>query len=69
MTKELLDLLHEALGTFAEQFDAAIVGDDEEQEDTSVDGGDLVEWFADWRLRLREELTKVATTTVVRATP
>ena len=48
----MLTLLQEALGAWAEQFDAP----DDPGEDVSVDGGDLVEWFADWRLRVREGL-------------
>ncbi len=48
----MLMLLQEALGAWAEQFDAP----DDPDEDVSVDGGDLVEWFADWRLRVREGL-------------
>ena len=48
----MLTLLQEALGAWAERFDAP----DNPDEDVSVDGGDLVEWFADWRLRVREGL-------------
>ncbi len=48
----MLTLLREALGAWAEQFDAP----DDPDEDVSVDGGDLVEWFAEWRLRVREGL-------------
>lgn len=48
----MLTLLREALAVSADQFDAP----DDANEDVSVDGGDLVEWFADWRLRVREGL-------------
>ena len=48
----MLTLQQEALGAWAEQFDAQ----DDLDKDVSVDGGDLVEWFADWRLRVREGL-------------
>ena len=46
----LLAVLQEALDTWAEQFDGP------EDEDLSISGADLVEWFAQWRLRLREQL-------------
>ncbi len=49
----MLTLLQEALGAWAEQFDAP---DDAPDEDHYVSGSDLVEWFADWRLRVREGL-------------
>ena len=48
----MLALLREALAVSADQFDAP----DDPDEDVSVDGGDLVEWFAEWRLRVREGL-------------
>jgi hypothetical protein len=46
MTDNLKKLLAEALGAWASEFD----------NDEEVSGADLVDWFADWRLRLREEL-------------
>ncbi len=49
----MLTLLQEALGAWAEQFDAP---DDAPDGDHYVSGSDLVEWFADWRLRVREGL-------------
>ena len=50
----MLELLREALGAWAEQFDAMDEADDT---DHYVSGADLVEWFADWRLRVRTALT------------
>ena len=47
----LQSLLTEALGAWSEQFDGHA------DQDLSVSGADLVDWFADWRLRLRSELT------------
>ena len=47
----LRTLLEEALNAWAGQFDGPA------DEDLSVSGADLVEWFADWRLRLRAALT------------
>ncbi|MBE7212911.1 MAG: hypothetical protein INR65_18005 [Gluconacetobacter diazotrophicus] len=45
----MLTLLQEALGAWAEQFDAP-------DDDHYVSGTDLLEWFGDWRLRVREGL-------------
>ena len=49
----MLTLLQEALGAWAERFDAP---DDAPDGDHYVSGSDLVEWFAEWRLRVRGEL-------------
>lgn len=46
----MLELLEEALGIWSERFDGP------EDEDLSVPGADLVDWFAAWRLRVRAEL-------------
>ena len=46
----LQSLLAEALGAWAEQFDGP------DDQDLSVSGADLVDWFADWRVRVRAEL-------------
>ncbi len=50
----MLELLREALGAWAQQFDAPDEADDA---DHYVSGADLVDWFADWRLRVRTALT------------
>ncbi len=47
----MLALLREALAAWAEQFD------EPEDQDLSVSGADLVDWFSQWRLRVREQLT------------
>lgn len=47
----MLALLREALAAWAEQFDGP------EDQDLSVSGADLVDWFSQWRLRVREQLT------------
>ena len=47
----MLALLREALAAWAEQFDGP------EDQDLSVSGADLVDWFAQWRLRVREQLS------------
>lgn len=44
-------LLAEALGAWSEQFDGP------EDHDLSISGADLVEWFAEWRLRVRDQLS------------
>ena len=49
----MLELLRTALGAWAEQFDAPDGADDA---DYYVSGADMVEWFAGWRLRVRERL-------------
>ncbi len=46
MKPALERLLAEAIGAWASEFD----------NDEEVSGADLVDWFADWRLRLRAEL-------------
>ncbi len=48
----MLALLKQALAAWAEAFDAP----DDTDKDVSVNGGDLVEWFAEWRLRVWEGL-------------
>ena len=53
----MLTLLQEALGAWAERFDAP---DDAPDGDHYVSGSDLVEWFGDWRLRVREGLAAPA---------
>ena len=50
----MLALLREALEAWVEQFDAPDKADDT---DHYVFSADLVEWFADWRLRVRTALT------------
>ena len=50
----MLALLREALEAWAEQFDAP---DDAPDTDHYVSGADLVEFFAGWRMRVREQLT------------
>ena len=52
-SKTMAGLLEEATTAWAEQFDG---GDDQ---DRSVSGADLVEWFARWRLRARTVLDTV----------
>ena len=49
----MLTLLREALGAWDEQFDAP---DDAPDRDHYVSGSDLIEWFSDWRLRVRKGL-------------
>ena len=49
----MLTLLREALGAWAERSDAP---DDAPGGEHYVSGADLVEWFAGWRLRVREGL-------------
>ena len=44
-------LLLEALEAWADQFDGP------QDEDAYVSGTDLLEWFSDWRLRLRAALS------------
>ena len=51
----MLALLREALDAWSEQFDAP---DDAPDTDQYVSGADLVEWFAGWRLRVRERLAE-----------
>ena len=58
----MLELLREALGAWAEQFDGP------EDEDLSVSGADLVDWFADWRLRVRTALTPASACPAATAT-
>ncbi len=48
----MLGLLREALAVWSEQFDAL----DDSDDDTSVSGGDLLDWFAGWRSRVRDRL-------------
>lgn len=54
----MLALLNEALGVWAEQFDGP------EDQDLSISGADLVDWFADWRLRVRAGLTPTSVSPV-----
>ncbi len=61
----MLELLREALGAWAQQFDAPDEADDA---DHYVSGADLVEWFADWRLRVRAALTPASACPTVIAT-
>lgn len=49
-SKAMAAVLKEASQAWAEQFDVA------EDEDNSVSGADLVQWFAQWRLRARTAL-------------
>ena len=49
-------LLAEALGAWSEQFDGP------EDHDLSISGADLVEWFAEWRLRARDQLSAQSAT-------
>ena len=49
----MLTLLREALAAWEEQFDAP---DDAPGRDHYVSGSDLIEWFSDWRLRVRRGL-------------
>ena len=49
-SKTLAGLLEEATQAWAEQFDGS------EEQDCSVSGADLVEWFAQWRQRARQAL-------------
>ncbi len=55
----MLALLKQALAAWAEKFDAP----DDTDEDVSVNGGDLVDWFAQWRLRVREGLAALSSLT------
>ena len=50
LSPTMQSLLTEALGAWSEQFDGP------DDQDLSVSGADLVDWFADWRLRVRAEL-------------
>ena len=50
LSPAMRSLLAEALGAWSEQFDGP------DDRDLSVSGADLVEWFAEWRLRVRTEL-------------
>jgi hypothetical protein len=47
----LAALIDEALGAWADQFDG------DPSTDISINGGDLLDWFADWRQRMREAIT------------
>lgn len=47
----VFDLLLEALEAWADQFDGP------QDEDLYVSGTDLLEWYSDWRLRVRAALT------------
>jgi hypothetical protein len=47
---KISELINEALAAWSDQFDG------DPATDISVNGGDLVDWFADWRLRMREAL-------------
>ncbi|MGI4946799.1 MAG: hypothetical protein ACRYHQ_40615 [Janthinobacterium lividum] len=49
-SRTMSELLDEATRAWAEQFDGP------EDQDCSVSGGDLVEWFAQWRVRARQAL-------------
>jgi hypothetical protein len=51
-SKQMAALLEEAIQAWAEQFEGS------EDSDCSVSGADLVEWFAQWRLRARQMLQK-----------
>jgi hypothetical protein len=51
LSPTMQSLLAEALGAWSEQFDGP------DDHDLSVSGADLVDWFADWRLRVRAELS------------
>jgi hypothetical protein len=52
-SKQMATLLDEAVQAWAAQFDGP------EDQDRSVSGADLMDWFAQWRLRARQVLRKV----------
>jgi hypothetical protein len=49
-SKVMAGLLEEATKVWAEQFD------DPDDQDLSISGADLLDWFAQWRLRARKAL-------------
>ena len=49
-SRTMSELLDEATRAWAEQFDGA------EDQDCSVSGADLLDWFAQWRARARQAL-------------
>ena len=49
-SRTMSELLDEATRAWAEQLD------DPEDQDCSVSGADLVDWFAQWRVRARQAL-------------
>ena len=53
LSPTMLTLLREALGAWAMQFDGPNGASDA---DLHVSGPDLLEWFAGWRMRVRQEL-------------
>ena len=53
LSPTMLTLLREALGAWAMQFDGPNGASDA---DLHVSGADLLEWFAGWRMRVRQEL-------------
>ncbi len=49
-SKMMAELLDEATKAWVEQFDGP------EDQDCSISGADLMDWFAQWRLRARQAL-------------
>ena len=49
-SRTMAELLDEATKAWAEQFDGP------EDQDCSVSGADLMDWFAQWRVRARQAL-------------
>ena len=52
-SKQMATLLNDAAQAWAAQFDGA------QDQDLSISGADLMDWFAQWRLRVRQVLQKV----------
>jgi hypothetical protein len=55
--KSVSAVLREALGKYRQEFAAAARG-----EDAPINGGDLLEWFAQWRIQARRAMRAVRST-------